>query len=78
MDYKLIIEQIEKRWNPPWTKFSIGFSVPEYTYSDNINGNNYYIELIRDNGLNKVKYISCTDIKNIRKEKLEKLNNINE
>lgn len=79
MDYSKIIEQLEKDWNPPFPKGERGYSPPGILIeSEKINGYNYRFELDSSTGYIKVKNITCTDIKFIRKEKLEKINNKNE
>ena len=78
MDYSKIIEQLEKDWNPPYPNGIRGWTTSQSNnYSEKINGYNYNIELIKDGYNIRVKNITCTDIKFIRKEKLEKINNEN-
>jgi len=77
MDYRQIIKEIESQFNPPWNIFSGGFSGRETSINTNINDHNYDIELIRKGLVVKVKTITCTDIKYIRKEKLEKIKKSN-
>jgi hypothetical protein len=81
MDYSKIIEQIEKNWNPPWTHGARGIAGVYGTVSwstEKIDGHNYYYKIVAsEHGGTRVKYIIREDIK-IRKEKLKKINNINE
>ena len=80
MDYSKIIEIIENDCNPPWTHGAWGIAGVYGTVlktEKKINDHNYYYELVASqHGGTRVKYITCTDIKFIRKEKLEKINNI--